>query len=232
MTHPNYKAALNVLSHLVLTKPQVAQKFLMNHQVKVREKATPEKLLDQMIDIIAENDPVVMEDLISLFASHLTFKGQELLALGGKQASEEDQFLGGALAAASGIVKGISGLFTGKKKRKAAEDARKHQAKVQAEAIKREKLKQEAAARLQAFQIQQQQLQENRRRAEAERLRQDRLDKEDRERKEDKASNARQQKMMMIGAGGLVVLFVLVLLIKNRPRYPQSPRYNPPPIHP
>ncbi len=217
-----YEAAINVISHLVLTKPEVAVRFLANHGIRFKKDPSQKQIINHLIDLIAEGDAIVLKDLERLFAAHLKHKGEELIG------PQEDQFLGGALTAAAGIVNGLSGIFGKKKKKKKpslAHQIAAAQAQAQAKSQAQAQAKAEANMRLAAFKAQ---IVENRRRDEErrrEQLRQqvrqqarqqqeraERLRREERERQQDKAKN---RNMMMIGGGVLVALIVTVLLVKK-----------------
>lgn len=223
--NPRYRAAINIISHLVLTKPEVARKFLANHGMQHSSDLSKQQIIHEIIDLISVNDPEVMEDLTSLFASHLTFKGKELLALGGKvPIDDEDQFLSGMFAAAAGIVKGIGGMISKKKQRKAQEAAHKRsvaaataQANAQAAA---EKAKAAAFARMQAMERLRQQ-QTAKRKADEERK------KEEKAEKKEEASKATQEKYFKYGIAGVGLIAVILIVAKFLPKKAPIPTYNP-----
>lgn len=225
--NPKYIAAINIISHLVLTKPEVARKFLANHSVPLAADTSPKQLIHEIIDLISINDPEIMEDLTSLFASHLTFKGKELLALGGKiPVEDEDQFLGGMLSAASSIAKGIGGLFGAKKQRKAKEAAHKREmalanTKAKAQAVA-EKAKADAFARMQAME-RSRQLHAAKLKALAERKKEEKAEKKEEERK------ATQEKYFKYGMAGVGLIALLLVATKLLPKKAPIPVYNPTP---
>ena len=228
MQDKRYAGAINVIAHLVLTKPNVVRKFLANNGVRVSREAGEKQLVNEIIDLIETKDPNVLEDLTSLFASHITFKGKELLALGDKTSTpEEDEFLGAALGAAAGLVKGIGSWIGAKKRRKAAEAAHKRNIAAQMAQSKANQAKAEAMARMEAMRIkQEQQAAERRRQAEkAERER-----KEKREKEEAKVRKQKQTEMYMAMGGGLILVIGLVVFVSMKKKAPAP--YPPPAAYP
>lgn len=191
----SYEAALNVISHIVLTKPEAAARLLERHGVRFKSKPGQKQLSDRMIDLISEGQPGVIKDLEDLLAAHLKYKGEELLG------RNEDQFLSQAVGVASGLVKGLGGLF-GKKKR------RKQRARAQQQAMA-QRAKSDAAEKMKLMQMQ---MEAKKQQQQAERQRE-----EDRRRREekDKDRKAANQRMMLIGGGGVVLALVLVFALKK-----------------
>lgn len=198
-----YKTAIGLISHLVLTKPGMAEKFLANHGVMFNAAPNRKQLIGALIDLIAEDDPAVNQDLISLFTSHLKFKGQDLMELISDFPSpNEDQFLNDALGIAKSVFDGIGGLFGKKKRRRKAEEAKRKIAAAQAKA----RAKKEAEDKMFQLQMLQQQQAEERRRQDEIRRKEER---EDKQRREERADRKRQNNLILSAIGGAMALLIV-----------------------
>lgn len=120
-TKNEYKDALNLLSHLILTKPKIVRKFLANNGIEFSSTPKRHELTNELIDLLAERDPVVYKDFTTLISAHIKHKGAEMTHLSEYLDSyyDEDEFFG-AVMAGLGIAKKIGGLFGRKKRRRAA----------------------------------------------------------------------------------------------------------------
>lgn len=226
-------AAINVLAHLVLTKPRVVQKFLANNGRYLEVEATDQELIHEVIELIWENQPEVMEDLTSLFASHITFKGHELIALGESLSdTEEDQFITAAIGAAAGLIGGIGSWVNGSKNRKAQEEAHRRNIAAQAAQTRAELTKVDTLAKVEEMRLKSQQLIALQQQQAQEQARLDRQAEEKKEKREKEEKDAKSKKTMQtyMGIGLLAVVAIFGVLFLTKKKGPASPYPHPYPV--
>lgn len=240
-----YNDTINLISHLILTKPKPVMTLLMKYGVRFEEKPTKKQLADEVIEVLKSANKKFQEDLSNLLTVHIQYRGKEMLALERSEYSSydddnEDEFWG---ALAKGAVGLIGGLFKKKRRRRkggggnaAALAASRAAAKRQAEA--------QAARMRRDFQMRMKAMEEQRRRErEAARRRQEaaerrRREEAERRRREDEARRAReaeakkkQTNMMLMVGGGIGLLAIAgIFMAKSNSQKPMMPYVPPQPI--
>ncbi len=224
ITKGEYKDALNLISHLILTKPETVRKFLAKHGVKFPRTPKRKELVNEVVDLLAESDPVVYKDFASLISAHITYKGAEM-----KQFSKyfnsyngEDEFFG-AITAGLGIAKKIGGLFGRKKRRRRAAPTASRSSsnnsaalmKMQMDRQMAEMRRQQAAA---AAESRRREADARRRREEDRRRRQQQEDEERRRRQaaENNKGGGKNNQILMIGGAVAAVAVVGFMLSQKK----------------
>lgn len=220
---------IELISHLILTKPSVVESLLSKHGVDFGFQPSKENLINEVVEKLKTKNLSFNKDLEGLLGVHVKNKGQELIALKSQEYFDnqaEDQFLGGIVGGlAKGAISGISGLF-GKKKSSGGNS----NAAAQQQAAMAAKLKADMDAKMRRIEDERRRAQEEadrRRREEEERRRREREEDERRRRQEEEdrrrreSENANKEKssknMMMIGGLAAVLLVggVLVVAMKK-----------------
>lgn len=220
---------IELISHLILTKPSVVESLLSKHGVDFGFQPSKENLINEVVEKLKTKNLSFNKDLEGLLGVHVKNKGQELIALKSQEYFDnqvEDQFLGGIVGGlAKGAISGISGLF-GKKKSSGGSS----NAAAQQQAAMAAKLKADMDAKMRRIEDERRRAQEEadrRRREEEERRRREREEDERRRRQEEEdrrrreSENANKEKssknMMMIGGLAAVLLVggVLVVAMKK-----------------
>ena len=116
----NYNDAINLMSHLILTKPKAVVRLLAKHKLVFKGVPNRAQVIEAVVEKMKSGDDAFVEDIGKLITTHIQFKGQEMLALEATDfdsydESEEDEFWGTLASKAVGIV---GGLFKKKKKRR------------------------------------------------------------------------------------------------------------------
>lgn len=112
------KDVLELITHLILTKPGAVIKLLKKHGVVFSFKPTRRDLIDQIVELLKQNNRSFNEDLEKLLSIHLEHKGIEIMALESDRAllNKEDLFLGGLIGGvAKGALGALGGIFGGGK---------------------------------------------------------------------------------------------------------------------
>lgn len=231
---------LELITHLILTKPVAVKKLLAKHGIVFSFKPSRKDLINQIINGISRTDPAFINDLERLLAIHLENKGMEIMALESHRAlfnqADEDEFLGGLIGGvAKGALGALGGLFNKKRKTsgggssaalaaanaaraKAAMDARMRQMEAD-----RRRQQQEAERRRREAEERRRREEEARRQREREAAERRRREDEDRRRREEMAkitaaanqSNSGKSantNMMIIGGIAAVVIIGGVVL--------------------
>lgn len=204
-----YKDAVNLIGHIILTKPKVIRKFLYNHGKIFRHPPSQSALVDAVVALLSRRDPEVLEDFASLVSTHISYKSAELNDLSLHPASQEgeDHFLG-AITAGLGIVKTVSSLFKRKKKNSSSSSRSVSQNNAIAA-----QMKLQMKLQMQELKRQQQQAEQKRQQEEEERRRREREEAERRRQQEAKKKN---QVMMIGGAVALVAIAGFMFTQKKR----------------
>ena len=212
-----YNDSINLVSHLILTKPTPVIGLLAKHGTTF--KGTPERnqIIDEVIELLKVNKKFE-GDLGKLLTVHIQYRGKEMLALERSEFNsyndvedqDEDEFWGALAKGAVGIIGGL----VGKKKKRRRSSGRN--TTTQAAQAKQDVQMQMARMR---------QAQEARRREEAERRRREETERRRREeeaKRERERSRRKQTNTMLIAGGGIAVLAVIgvVLAKSNSPKQP------------
>ena len=110
------KDVLELITHLILTKPVAVVKLLARHGVVFSFKPKRKDLINQVVELIKERHVPFMKDLEQLLSIHLKHKGLEIMALESNREllNKEDLFLGGLIGGvAKGALGALGGLFGG-----------------------------------------------------------------------------------------------------------------------
>ena len=175
---------LELITHLILTKPKVVIKLLNKYGVRFKFRPQPEDLINELVELLKERNDSFYSDLNRLLSIHVEHKGMEIMAL---ELGQEDNFLGGLVG---GIVKPLlGGIFGGgSKPRPSNNGAAQAAAQAQAQAAK---MKAEMEAKMQRMEAERRRQEEEARRRREEEERRRRREEEDRRRREEE--NRRRQ---------------------------------------
>lgn len=225
ITKGEYKDALNLISHLILTKPETVRKFLAKHGVKFPYTPKRKELVSEVVDLLSESDPVVYKDFASLISAHITYKGAEMQQFSKYFSSYngEDEFFG-AITAGLGIAKKIGGLFGRKKRRRRATPTASRSSSNNSAALMKMQMdrqmadmrRQQAAA---AAESRRREADARRQREEEDRRRRQRQEDEDRRRKQAAENNkggGKNNQILMIGGAVAAVAVVGFMLSQKK----------------
>ena len=231
----NQKDVLELITHLILTKPIAVKKLLAKHGIVFSFNPKRKDLIDQVIELLKENNRAFNSDLERLLSIHLKHKGDEIVALESERAllNKEDLFLGGILGVAKGVVGGLSGLFGGGKKGGSSSGGGNAAAAAAAANAARAKAEMEARMRQMEADRRRQQEEAARRRREAEERQRREREAADRRRREeeDRRRRAEMEKsakgdgksgnnnMMIIGGIAAVVVIggIVAISMSKKP---------------
>jgi len=206
-THTQYKNALDAIGHLILTKPEAVTALLAEHGVEFSPPPKKTQLVNEVIEMLAENNSAFNEDLIELLDVHLEYKANEINQL----INEDDEFLGGLVGGlAKGLVGAVGGLFGKKKKRGGGGAPRpNNNAAAQAAQAKADMQRQMEKMR----QEQKRREEEARRRRQEEERRRRQLEEEDRrrrerQREEEQRLRAAQNKVQKAGMNPIAMIAI------------------------
>lgn len=249
-TQKRYNEAINLMSHLVLTKPKAVLLLLKKHGSTFDSVPSKAVMTSALIEGLRKNTPTFMEDLGKLLTLHIQYKGKEMLALEGKSFSSyeeegegEDAFWGAIAKVGIGLV---GSLFKKKSRGGGGNSQAVAQANAQAAAAKRDMMRRMDQMRAE----QRRQLEEAKRREEEARRRQEeesrrRREEEARRRREEEARRERElqerkkqeaaekaktKKMLLWGAGAAAIVFVLlgVVVLSSKKSPPVLQSFVPP----
>ncbi len=202
-----YNDTINLISHLILTQPDALIQLLKRYGVVFSPPPKPHQLINEVVELLAEDNPSFNNSLSKLLTTHIQHKSSEILNLQPKQFQsyvDEDEFLGGLVGGlAKGLIGGVSGLLSKKKGKKSSGAAAQ-------QAAQANKLKAEMEQKLQQLKLEQQ------RKAEEDRRRREREADEKRRKEEDKRKQeqaAKTKNTLLIGGGIAIALVVTVLAI-------------------
>lgn len=225
ITKGEYKDALNLISHLILTKPETVRKFLSNNGVNFSYTPKSKELVSEVVDLLSAGDPAVYKDFASLISAHITHKGTEMAQFSKyfNSYNGEDEFFG-AITAGLGIAKKIGGLFGRKKRRRRAAPTSSRSSGNSAALMKMQMDRQMASMRRQqqaaAAESRRREAEARRRRDEEDRRRRQRQEDEDRRRRQEAEKNKNAGKnnnqILMIGGAVAAVAVVGIILTQKK----------------
>ncbi len=232
---------LELITHLILTKPVAVKKLLAKHGVVFSFKPKRKDLINEIIELLGERNALFNKDLERLLAIHLENKGLEIMALESHRAlfnqADEDEFLGGLIGGvAKGALGALGGLFGGGgKKSVSSGGGGGGNAAAAAAAANAARAKAEMDARMRQMEAdrRRQQQEADRRRREAEDRRRREREEADRRRREEEDRRRRAEmnksvaskgdeksgnnNMMIIGGiAAVVIIGGVVLLSANK----------------
>ncbi|WP_051336120.1 hypothetical protein [Aquimarina latercula] len=230
-----YNDSINLISHLILTKPKPVIGLLATHGIVFKGTPSRNQIIDEVVELLKSDNGKFEDDLGNLLTVHIQYQGKEMLSLEQSDFSsyddgdqDEDEFWGALAKGAIGIVGGL----LGKKKRRRRSRGGGNAAAAQAAQAKRD------------MQLQAQRMRESRRRREeearrrreeAERRRREeearRRREEEAKREREAAAKKRQTNTMLMAGGGIVLLAIVgfVMAKSNSPRQ-TAPYVAPQPI--
>jgi len=219
MTQAQYNEAINLIGHLILTRGDALTKLLRHHGIGFLNTPSRNQLIEATIDLLSEGNHAFTKALTTLIEQHIDLKGDVLLSLrkaGFDSYSDEDDFFGGLI---KGAIGAIGGLLKKKKKRKSSSSnssgSSSNAAHLQALQAKRDLERQIQQMR----EAQRQRDEALRRQREAERQRQEQAAK----------ARRRNQTLMLVGGGVLVLGVVAFVFLKPTGRTLQPSYHNPKP---
>jgi len=230
---------LELITHLILTKPVAVKKLLAKHGVVFSFKPKRKDLINEIIELLGERNALFNKDLERLLAIHLENKGLEIMALESHRAlfnqADEDEFLGGLIGGvAKGALGALGGMFGGGKKSVSSGGGGGNAAAAAAAAnAARAKAEMDARMRQMEADRRRQQQEADRRRREAEDRRRREREEADRRRREEEDRRRRAEmnksvankgdgksgnnNMMIIGGiAAVVIIGGVVLLSANK----------------
>jgi DNA repair exonuclease SbcCD ATPase subunit len=189
------KDVLELITHLILTKPGAVIKLLAKHGIVFSFKPTRRDLIDQVIELLKQNNRSFNEDLEKLLSIHLEYKGIEIMALESDRAllNKEDLFLGGLIGGvAKGALGALGGLFGGGK---SSGGGGGNSAGLAAAAAQAQQMKAQMEAKMQQMEADRRRQQEEaeRRMREAEERQRREREEAERRRREEEASRRRAE---------------------------------------
>jgi hypothetical protein len=244
-----YNDTINLISHLILTKPKPVMTLLMKYGVRFEEKPTKKELADEVVELLKSTNEKFQEDLSNLLTVHIQFRGKEMLALDRSKYSsyddgdeDEDEFWGALAKGAVGIIGGLFGKKRRRRRRNRGGGNAAALAASRAAAAKRQADAQAARVR-RDFQMKMQAMEAQRRREqEAARRRQEaaerrRREEAERRRREDEArskkeAESKKKSNMMLMVGGVIGLLAIagIFMAKSNSQKPMMPYVPPQPI--
>ncbi|WP_025663295.1 hypothetical protein [Aquimarina megaterium] len=246
-----YNDTINLISHLILTKPKPVMTLLMKYGVRFEEKPTKKELADEVVEVLKSTNEKFQEDLSNLLTVHIQFRGKEMLALDRSKYSsydgdeDEDEFWGALAKGAVGIIGGLFGKKRRRRRRSGGGNAAALAAS-RAAAAKRQADAQAARVR-RDFQMKMQAMEAQRRREQAEARRRQaaaaaaaerrRREEAERRRREDEAKSKKEAEskkksnmMLMVGGGVGLLLIAGIFMAKSNSQKPMMPYVPPQPI--
>lgn len=216
MKQRQYNDAINMISHLILTKPLPVIGLLKRYGVVFKGTPGRIQLISAVVELLQKGDPKFQNDLGKLLTIHIQYKGKEMLALAESDFSsysdeDEDEFFGTLIKGAIGAV---GSLLKGRKNRRRGGGG-SNTAAMQAAQAKRDMQLQMERMRKEA--------EERRRREEEQRRREE----EERKRREEAQAAKRRQTTMLVAGGGIAVLALIgVFMMKSNssPQYVAAPQ--------
>lgn len=233
-----YNDSINLISHLILTKPKPVIGLLAKHGVVFKGTPSRNQIIDEVVELLKSDNGKFEADLGNLLTVHIQYQGKEMLSLEQSDFSsyddgdqDEDAFWGALAKGAIGIV---GGLFKKKRRRRSSGGGNAALAASQAVAQR------QAAQAKRDMQLQMQRMRESaarrareaeeRRAREAEERR--RREEEARRQREREAAAKKKQTNTMLMAGGGIALLAIVgfaMAKSNSPRQ-TAPYVAPQPI--
>lgn len=237
-----YNDSINLITHLILTKPTPVISLLAEHGVIF--KGTPDKkqLINEVVELLKSGSDKFEDDLGDLLTVHIEHRGKEMLALQRSDFSsyvdvnqDDDEFWGALAKVGVGLV---GSLFKGKRRRRgrrgggggnaaalaASQAAARRRASAQAAQAKRDMQMQMRRMR-EAAERRRREAAARRRREEAERRRREEAERRRREteaRREKAAADAARKKqtnMMLMAGGGIALLAIAgIFMAKSNPK--------------
>ncbi|WP_024772907.1 hypothetical protein [Aquimarina macrocephali] len=233
----DYNQAINLISHLILTKPQSVVSLLRDYGVGFSTIPNRKQLIGAVVELMKDRDPKFIDDLGDLVTVHIQKNGKEMLQLQDLNYSsyvdeeDEDEFWGALAKGAIGIVGSLFGGGKKKKRRRAANHAAA-QAASKAEAQKASQQAQRARMdmerRMQEMQARQRE-REERQRAEMRRQQEEQKRKEEARIREMKEAAKKSKNNILMIAGGLgVIAIVGIGMVVSKKSSPVPIAYAPP----
>ncbi len=182
---------LELISHLILTKPDAVEKLLYKHGVVFPFQPKRKHLINEVVEMLKEQDPRFNKDLDRLISTHLKNKGMEIIVLESHKIlkeQNEDQFLGGLVGGlAKGAIGGLSSLFGKKKSRGGGGNN-------QAAQLQAQRMKAQMDAKMRQMEEDKRRMrEENERRRREEEERRRRKEEEDRRRRREEEDRKRRE---------------------------------------
>ncbi|QKX04142.1 hypothetical protein HN014_04210 [Aquimarina sp. TRL1] len=237
-----YNDSINLISHLILTKPKAVIGLLAKHGIIFKGTPNKKQLINEVVELLKSNTSTFEDDLGQLLTIHIQYKGKEMLALERSDFSsyddgdeDEDEFWGALAKGAIGIV---GGLFKRRKNKGGSRGggnaaaariraAARSRAAAQAAQAKRDMQRQMERMRREAAERRRREAEERRRREAAERRRREVEERRRREAATRRQAEAKKkQNTMLIAGGGIALLAIVgVFMAKSnsKPTYPYMP---------
>lgn len=111
----DYNQAIDLISHLILKRPDTVISLLGEYGIRFREAPNRKELIAATVTMLKDTESKFIEDLGDLVTVHIQKNGKELLQLENKEyhafvdEEEEDEFFGALAKTAIGIVGGLLG---------------------------------------------------------------------------------------------------------------------------
>ena len=248
----DYNQAIDLISHLILKRPDTVISLLGDHGIRFREAPNRKELIAATVTMLKDTESKFIEDLGDLVTVHIQKNGKELLQLENKEyhafveEEEEDAFWGALAKGAIGIVGGLLGKKRRRRSSGGASNTSSSSANSAALAASRAESQRIADQSRRIQMDMQRQVQEMQRREQERQAKQQeemrRLREEQRKREEEqkRQEEARIQKMkeeakksrntiLMVagGVGGLLLIGIIGFVATKKPAA-MVPGYAPP----
>ena len=229
-----YNQIIDLITHLILTKPKPLEVLLAKHGIVFKGKPTQKELIFEMVELLKSNQPEFKKNLEALLIKHLQYKGKEMLALERSNFysyndSDYDEFWGKIAKVGLGLV---GKLFKGKRRRRSRGGGNAAAVAASQAAAARRRADAQAARMRRDFEqklLAMKMAESKRRREEAERRRREEAERRRREaqaKQEAEAARKKQTQNMVIAGGGIALLAVVGIFMaksNSKPMYPYMP---------
>ncbi|TPN87135.1 hypothetical protein [Aquimarina algicola] len=233
-----YNDSINLISHLILTKPKPVIGLLAKYGVSFTGTPNKKQLINEVVELLKSNNQKFEDDLGKLLTIHIQYRGKEMLDLEQGNFSsyddgdeDEDEFWGALAKGAIGIV---GGLFKKKRRRRSRGGSGNAAALAasQAAAARRRAAAQAAQAKrdMERRMREMREAAERRRREEAERRRREEAERRRREeaaKREAAAAKKKQTNTMLMAGGGIALLAIIGVVMAKSNSSKQPMPYMP-----
>lgn len=210
MKQITYNTAIDVLSHLILTKPDLVTALLASYGTQFLESPTKRQLISAVLSHLQSEDIGFTRDLNTLVTTHVTHYGKQMMLLSESFSNYMDEDYDDFL---SSIIKGAVGAIGGllkKKKRRRGNGSGGGSSSPNTGAAQIAAVKKDMEARMQRM------LDEQRREKEQQRLLFEKQRQADKEKADAAAKRASTTLYVVIGiAGAIIVGFIVMMTTKK-----------------
>ena len=225
----HYNSAIDIIGHLILTKPTPVIKLLMKHGVEFQTEPTRSILIDGVVELLKDNDAAFQKDLSQLLGIHVKHQGKVMLKLADAEANnymeeDEDAFFGS-------IVKSVVGGLFKRRPRRSSSGGGSNAAAQAAAAQARAQARMQAAQAAQAKRDMERRMREmERRNQEAAERRRMEAEQQRRQLEAQAAAQKRRSNTTLMAVGGVALFAVLGIFLTKSNSKPPMPYMSPAPV--